>query len=172
MRKWLFAIMAVLAFYLDNMFFIFINLYGIRPDITLALVVSLGVLLGSGPAAVTGLIMGLIADVLFNKIVGLSALCYMLSGFAAGLFYRKFFADNLVIPTVTAIICFFIKEHIFMAASLLTGARPSYFLALGTYVLPSLLLTGGVCLLLHLFLKKALFRPLWRNEAIKLENNE
>ena len=172
MRKWLFAVMVVLAFYLDNMFFNLLNIYGIRPDVTLALVVSLGVLLGSGPAALTGLIMGLLADILFNKIVGLSALCYMLSGFAAGLFYRKFFADNLVIPTVTAVVCFFVKEHVFLAASLFSGGRPAYFLALAAYILPSLLLTGGVCLLLHLLLKKTLFKPLWRNEAIKLENNE
>lgn len=172
MRKWLFAIMVVLAFYLDNMLFNVLNLYGIRPDVTLALVVSLGVLTGSAPAAVTGLIMGLLADILFNKIVGLSAICYMLAGFAAGLFYRKFFADNIIIPTVTALVSFFIKEHIFLAASFISGGRPAYFLALATYILPSLLLTGGVCLVMHLFLKKTLFKPLWRNEAIKLENNE
>lgn len=169
MRKWLFALVVLLVFYLDTMLFNFINLYGIRPDVTLALVVSLGVLLGSGPAAATGFVMGLVADIFFNKIVGLSALAYMLSGFAAGLFYRKFFADNIIIPAVTSVACFFIKEHIFLAASLIRGARPPYFMTLATYILPSLLLTGGVCLLLHLFLKKALFKPLWRKENIKLE---
>ena len=169
MRKWLFALVAVVVFYLDTMFFNVVNLYGIRPDVTLALVVSLGVLLGSGPAAITGFIMGLVADILFNKIVGLSALAYMLSGFAAGLLYRKFFADNLIIPTVVSVVCFFVKEHIFLFASLLAGARPPYFMTLLTYVLPSLLLTGGVCFLLHLLLKKTLFKPLWRNEAINIE---
>ena len=169
MRKWLLVLVLVLAFYLDTMFFNFINLYGIRPDVTIAVIVSLGVLAGSGPAAAAGFIVGLLADILFNKMVGLSALTYMLSGFAGGIFYRKFYADNLIIPTVTCLVCFFIKEHVFLFASLFAGARPSYFLTLIAYILPSLLLTGGVSLLIHMFFRKALFRPLWRNEAINIE---
>lgn len=169
MRKWLFAIVVVLAFYLDNILMNKINILGIRPDFTLMIVVSFGVLLGGGPAALTGLIMGLAADIIFNKIVGPSALCYMLSGLAGGLFYRKFYADNLIIPTVTAVVCFFIKEHIFLIAARLYGGRPPYFMTLVSYILPSMLVTGGICILMHLFLKHNLFRPLWRNEAIKLE---
>ena len=94
----------------------------------------------------------------------------MLSGMAGGLFYRKFYADNLIIPTVTATVCFFIKEHIMLIAARLYGGRPPYFMTLVSYILPSLLPTGGVCALVHLFLKHNLFRPLWRNEAIKLEH--
>lgn len=169
MRKWLFAIVVVLAFYLDNVVFSRLNILGIRPDTALVVVVCLGVLTGSVPAAATGLVMGLIADIFFNKIVGPTALVYMLSGMAGGLFYRKFYADNLIIPTVTATVCFFIKEHIFLIVTRLYGGRPPYFMTLASYILPSMLLTGGVCLLVHLFLKHNLFRPLWRNEAIKIE---
>ncbi|MCR5610992.1 MAG: rod shape-determining protein MreD [Clostridiales bacterium] len=166
MRKWLVVLSLVIAFYLDTVFFNMLNLYGIRPDLTLAVIVSLGVLAGSGPAAAAGFITGLIADVLFNKIVGLTALSYMLSGFIAGFFYRKFYADNIIIPTVLLLICFFVKEHVFLFASLLAGARPNYFMTLITYILPSLLLTGGTVILVHLFFKKTLYRSLWRNEAI------
>lgn len=169
MRKWLFALTVVLAFYLDSIFFTKVNVLGVRPDMTLIVCVSLGVLLGGGPAALTGLIMGLVSDIMFNKLVGPSAIVYMLSGAAGGLFYRKFYADNLVIPTVTAMVCFFVKEHILLIAARLCGGRPPYFLALFSYIFPSLLVTGGVCVLVHLFLKHNLFRPLWRKEAIKLE---
>ena len=51
MRKWLVVLSLVIAFYLDTVFFNMLNLYGIRPDLTLAVIVSLGVLAGSGPAA-------------------------------------------------------------------------------------------------------------------------
>lgn len=169
MRKWLFALSVVIAFYLDTMFFNVLNIYGIRPDVTLAAVICFGFLLGSGPAAVTGFAMGLLADVLFNKIVGLTPIAYMVSGYIAGLFYRKFYADNLIIPTVLCVICFFVKEHFFLIASVLTGARPGYFLSLAAYILPSMLLTGGVCAAVYLFFKKALFKPLWRNKKIDLD---
>lgn len=166
MRKWLVILTLVIAFYLDRVFFNMLNLYGIRPDITLAVIVSFGVLAGSGPAAAAGFITGLLADILFNKIVGLTGLAYMLSGFFAGFFYRKFYADNIIIPTVLCLICFFVKEHIFLVASLIAGAKPSYFMTLITYILPSLLLTGGTVILIHLFFKKTLYKSLWRNEAI------
>ena len=169
MRKWLIVLSLLIAFYLDTMFFNFINLYGIRPDVTIAVVVSLGVLAGSGPAAAAGFAVGLLTDILFNKMVGLSAIAYMLSGFAGGLFYRKFFADNIIIPTATCLVCFFVKEHLFLFTSLIAGAKPPYFMTLIAYILPSLLLTGGVSVLIHLFFKKTLYRRLWRNEAINIE---
>lgn len=169
MRKWLLVLSLAAVFYIDNMFFSSIGLYGIRPDLMLAVAVSLGVLMGPAPAAAIGFGMGLLTDVIFNKIVGLSALTYMLSGVAGGLFYRKFFADNLIIPTATATVCSFIKEHVFLIAVLICGSRPPYFMTLLTYILPCLLLTGGSCALIHLFFKHALYRPLWRQGAIKLE---
>ena len=175
MRKWLFALVVILSFYLDNVFFNMVNLdigaviRGARPDITLCVMVSFGVLLGPGPAALTGFIMGVIADIFFNKLVGPSPIVYMLAGVAGGFFYRKFYADNLIIPTVTAVVSFFVKEHILLIVSKRAGARPPYFMTLASYILPSLILTGGACLLIHLFLKHTLYRPLWRNEAIKLD---
>lgn len=172
MRKWLLALSLLAAFYLDTIFFSIIDVKGIRPDVMLAAVVSLGVLIGPFPAAAIGAVMGLLADIFFNKIVGLSALTYMLAGVAGGLFYRKFYADNLIIPTVTAMVCSFIKEHLFLAAVLIKGSRPPYFKTFASFILPCFLLTGAACVLIHLFFKHALFRPLWRKEAIKLDQND
>lgn len=171
MRKWLFVIVLIIAFYLDNTFFNIINLYGIRPDIELSVIISLGVLLGSAPAAATGFCLGLLADIFFNKIVGLTALTYMLSGVLSGFFYRKFYADNLIIPTVTAAAAFFAKAHVMFIASVICGAKPGYLLTLAAYILPCSLLTGGAAALTHLILKRILFRPLWRNAKLKLEKD-
>ena len=171
MRRWLLVFSLAIAFYLDTTLFNIVNLYGIRPDVTLAVVVSLGVLLGSAPAGAIGLILGLLADIIFNKIVGLTALTYMLSGVFAGFFYRKFYADNLIIPTVTAAVAAFIKTHVFFVAVAIAGARPNYLLTFAAYILPCSLLTAGVAALVHLFFKKALFRPLWRQAALKLEKD-
>lgn len=171
MRKWLLALVLILAFYLDNTFLNIVAVYGIRADIELAVIVSLGVLIGPAPAAAIGFCLGLFADIFFNKIVGLTALTYMLAGVCSGFFYRKFYADNLIIPTVTAAASSFIKSHVFFIASLLAGARPGYLLTLAAYIIPCALLTSGVTALLHLIFKRVLFRPLWRNAALKLEKD-
>lgn len=171
MRKWLFILVLAVAFYLDTTFFNLVNLYGIRPDVMLAVVVSLGFLLGSAPAAAVGFGLGLLADIFFNKIVGLTALTYMLTGVAAGFFYRKYYADNLIIPTVTAAVAAFVKTHVFLLAVAIAGARPGYFLTLAAYIIPVSLVTAGAEALIHLLLKKTLFRPLWRQAALKLDKD-
>ncbi|MBQ1817306.1 MAG: rod shape-determining protein MreD [Clostridia bacterium] len=168
MRKWLLALSLLLCFYLDNVLFPLLSRYGLHPDMALALVVSLGVLAGPFAGGAAGFFMGLLSDLFFGKIVGLTGLALMLSGAAAGFFYRKFYADNLIIPTAAAMICSFLKEHMFLIAAAAVGAHPPYFRTLATYILPCLLLTGGVCTLMHLFFKHNLYRPLWRKEAIDL----
>lgn len=172
MRKWLIAVMVVIALYLDSTFFNIVNLYGIRPDVTVALVVSLGVLIGGAPSAAIGFGVGFIIDLFFNKVVGLSSIAYISAAAVAGIFFKKFYADNLIIPTVIAAVASFVKEHIFLVAVLLMGARPNYPLMLAAYILPSALLTGGVCAIVHLFQRKALYRPLWRQGAIDIEKGE
>ena len=169
MRKWLFVLVAIISFYLDNVFFNMFNVLGIRPDITLIISVSFGVLTGPMPAASTGLILGLITDIFFNKLVGPTALIYMLSGLAGGFFYRKFYADNIIIPAATAAVSFFVKEHVFLIIAKIAGARPPYFVTLVSYIIPSTLVTAAFCALIHIILKRHLFHPLWRKEAIDLD---
>ncbi len=169
MRKWLLVLFIVIALYLDSTFFNIVNLFGIRPDVTMALVVSLGVLIGGAPSAAIGFGMGFILDVFFNKIVGISSAVYMLAGITGGLFFKKFYADNIVIPTVIATVALFVKEHLLLLCTVLLGSSVNYPLMLFSYIIPSALFTGGFCALLHMLSKRVLYRPLWRQGAIKLD---
>lgn len=97
-------------FILKRRLFTNVNIFGIRPDAILALIVSIGVLLGGLPASIIGLGVGLMMDVFFNKIVGLSAIAYIVAGIAGGIFYKKFYADNVIIPAATAVVSTFSKN--------------------------------------------------------------
>ena len=150
------AVSIIVCSYLNAAFFTNVNIFGIRPDAILALIVSIGVLLGGLPASIIGLGVGLMMDVFFNKIVGLSAIAYIVSGIAGGIFYKKFYADNVIIPAATAVVSTFFKEHILCLAALLAGARFNYGLMLVAYILPCCLLTGGICILIHMVMKSML----------------
>ena len=78
----------LVALYLDSFLFARFHLFGIRPDCLLALLVSLGVLLGQSDGLILGLVAGLLSDVLFGRAVGLGAVAYMLAGVAGGFFYK------------------------------------------------------------------------------------
>lgn len=89
MRRTAIVIAAILCIYLDS---VFCKRYfwGARPNMLLALVVSLGVLLGQISAATVGLAAGVIVDLLFNKAIGLSAISYIIAGYIGGFFYKSF----------------------------------------------------------------------------------
>lgn len=153
--KRLYLVLAVLAaFYLDSIFFARINLNGIRPDAVMALVAAVGILVGSRKGAVMGLVCGLAVDVLYGKLVGPSAIGYMVCGALGGAFHQKFYADNLVFPAAVAFAGALFKENVMAAASALCGARFAYFGVLVSYIIPCALMTTVLCLPLHILMKR------------------
>lgn len=158
MRRLALPLALLVAVYLDSILFCRLNIEGIRPDAILAVVVSAGVLLGSIKGGLIGLGMGLFVDVLFSPCVGLSAIAYMVAGFAGGLFYQKFYADNVIVPAVVAAASALLKEHIMMLAVRLLGGTFSYPEMLGAYVLPCMLLSVALTMPVHMLLKRALAR--------------
>ena len=160
MRKYVLVIACLLAFYMDSILFPLIGLRTFGPEAILALIVSLGVLSGAETAVWIGALMGALLDILFNKIFGISSLFYILAALAGGIFHNKFYADNSIIPGVTAAAVMFLKEHIMLIIVLLSGGRvESYVMILLTHILPASLLTGGLCALLYAVLGRVLYRP-------------
>lgn len=158
MRRLALPLSLLVAVYLDSILFCRLNIGGIRPDAILTVVVSAGVLLGSIKGGLIGLGMGLFVDVLFSPCVGLSAIGYMVAGVAGGLFYQKFYADNVIVPAVVAAASALLKEHIMMLAVRLLGGTFSYPEMLGAYVLPCMLLSVALTMPVHMLLKRALAR--------------
>ncbi|MCH5278995.1 MAG: rod shape-determining protein MreD [Christensenellaceae bacterium] len=166
MRKYVIAIAFAIAFILDSMVFNSIKIFGISPDTTMAVVVSLAILISAPIPTAIGIGMGIFIDILFNTCLGLNSICMLLGALAGGLFYNKYYADNPIVPAVTAAFAVFVKEHIMLFASLLMGRNlSSYLMLLVSHILPSLLITGGLCALAHLALKATLFKPLWHRDV-------
>lgn len=165
MRKYVIAIALAVAMYFDSILFNFIPLPGLRADMVMAVIVSLGILTGTAPAAAIGVIAGIFMDILFNRFIGLSAFGYVLGAIAGGIFFNKFYADNLVIPPAAAAVAVFVKEHIMLFVSLAYKHNiTNYGLILLTHILPRTLLTAGFCVLIHLIFKKTLYKPLWHKD--------
>jgi len=146
----------IFAVFLDSVIFARFNIFGVVPDCVLAVVVCVGILLGATDAAFAGGIVGLVIDVMFGKAVGISTLAYMLSGMVGGIFYKKYFADNIFIPIATAAICAFFKENFMAVVTAFMGGSFSYFEMLATYIIPSSLMTAAICLPVYLYLKPRL----------------
>lgn len=148
--------MFILGIYLDSVLFNRLNINGIRPDAVMALIASYGLLAGSLKGALAGAAAGLVFDVLFSGMVGPSAIGYMLCGAIGGLFYQKYYADNLIIPALVAAAGSLIKDNIMAVARTASGAHIDYFNVLATYMLPCMLMTMALCMIIHNIIKRIL----------------
>jgi len=156
-RTFIVGISILIALYLNSVILSRYNIVGIRPDMILLLVVSLGVLLGGKTAGIIGVCLGLFVDIFFEKYVGLHGAIYLLAGVAGGLFYNKFYADNIIIPAAASGIASLIKENIMAVIVAMAGGEFSYPGMFAFYILPCALFTAGMSAVVHLVLKRLLF---------------
>lgn len=163
MRNLYIAVALVIAAYLDSVFFNMFNIASARPDAMLVVAVSLGVLMGSLPAALIGLAGGLFMDVMFNKPMGLAAMSYMLAGAIGGLLFKKYYADNVIMPAVAVAAASLLKENIMALALKLSGGAFPYFGMLFSYIVPSVLLSAALSMVVHAVLKRAFARQVGRH---------
>lgn len=168
MKNTIIAVSICVAIYLDSVFFNTVNFMGARPDAMLIVAVSFGVLMGGVPAALLGLLSGLFIDVMFSRPIGLHALAYMLSGAIGSVLYKKFYADNVVLPAVAVAAACFLKEHIMALALKLSGGTFSYFDMLGSYIVPCVLLSGALSMVVHALLKRSFSRQVGRRAEHRL----
>ncbi|MDD3919553.1 MAG: rod shape-determining protein MreD [Eubacteriales bacterium] len=168
MKRWIMPIGILLCVYFDSIFFAKLNIAGIRPDVMLAFVVSFSILEGPLMGAVLGGAGGLLMDILFGRALGVYAALYLIAAVAAGVFYGKFYADNVVIPAVTAVIAGIAKDLVLALIVLAMGTKFQFAMLLVQYILPCALSTGVMCLLIHLLLKPMVARQVARRRAERL----
>lgn len=165
MRKLVLILSIAAALLLDVVIAPGLGLSRFAPDALIALFVSLSVLTGLMPAPIIAAAVGLIIDIGLNRFVGMSAIPLFLASIAGAVFYDRFYADNPVIPAVTAAAAVFLKEHLLLFVLLLMGGRTDGYLALfAAHILPSSLLTGALCALFHLILKRKLLRSSFKKD--------
>ena len=152
------AIAALICLFLNSVLFDKLNFWDIRPDMVIALAVALGITVGSMHAGLVCGGIGLLWDILFYKMIGINAAIYLLSGIICGRFFRKYYANNALIPALIGLGLSFIKDNIFAVIVALGNVSYSYPLMLVSYILPSALFTGIMCIPLFYCLKPILAR--------------
>lgn len=99
-----------------------LRIYGMKPDFTLMIVVSYGLLRGKGPGAYTGLAAGLLMDIMYGKVFGIYALAYMVTGYVSGVFHEKVFRDSVLPAMIFNGIAVVLFQSIFYLFSYLTSS--------------------------------------------------
>ncbi|QOR36340.1 rod shape-determining protein MreD [Clostridium sp. 'deep sea'] len=91
---------AVVQTYLGQLF----EINGVVPDLVLVYIVCLALQQGNKPALITGLVVGLMYDILFADYIGLYSIFYVTVGYVIGYFRHNFFYSNVQIALVFTIV--------------------------------------------------------------------
>lgn len=108
----------------------FIEIFGVRPNLIIILIVSIALLEGRNHGGTVGFFAGLCLDAVIGVALGYHALIGMLLGIALGNINKRFFKENILVM----LICTFFSTILFESAVILV----SYVLGLGMNYIESL----------------------------------
>ncbi|NLI60564.1 MAG: rod shape-determining protein MreD [Clostridiales bacterium] len=100
--------------------FPFMEIFHVKPDSLLSLVVSFSLVAGNPTGALVGFFGGLLQDILFGNNIGLYALQYMLVGYLIGMIYGKMYVDKFFIPIIAVISANIIKQSMMLVYNFFT----------------------------------------------------
>lgn len=126
-----------------------LSLSGVMPNLCLILVTSSGLLGGEKTGLVSGLLAGMLIDILFAPFAGFYTLCYGLMGSISGEYTRDMRSEHLMLPLF--LVCLF--EGVMLTAEwLLFAVIRNEVVVMGTLFLrfiPEFLYTAIVTLPLY-----------------------
>ena len=162
MNKFKTFIIAFISFILQVSVFSKVDIFGANINIIIAFVICLSLILGSKSASYTGLVIGLLEDLMFSKIIGVRALSYFLIGHVVGDEKFRFSSDKK-----TGLILTFVFTILnFLFVSLITYIFNGDIVVIKNYlfvpILVEALLNTLMYLIYHIIIKKLMYIPTYR----------
>lgn len=93
-------IIIVINFILQCTVFQYIHIFGVIPNTTLIIVVSIAILKGKHIGGLTGLFAGFIQDIVFSPTIGPNAFVLFFIGYLVGMTDQKLYKESLFIPFI------------------------------------------------------------------------
>jgi len=109
---------------------------GVKPDLILILVISLGLVNGSREGAAAGFAGGLLEDLLLGRYVGVRVVSKMAAGYLAGLAGKRVYRDSLLTSVLLVLGGTVISEFLSFALWWKLGSPLALGAGLGSVILP------------------------------------
>jgi rod shape-determining protein MreD len=118
------------------------QIWGIRPDLVLLLVVYNAFLRGHREGAFVGFCGGMLQDVFTGSYFGLNALCYMTAGYLVGMTEAKLYKESSLIMMALAWFASAGEQLLYYLLMSYTGVAMSPLLALSRVIFPTAVYTA------------------------------
>lgn len=130
----------------------FIDIFGVRPNLIIILIVSISLLEGRNFGAVVGFIAGLCLDSVAGVALGYQALIGMLLGVLLGNINKRFFKENIFVMLICTFISTILFESAIILVSYTIGLRINYIETLKSIILPEAVINSLVGVVIFLLL--------------------
>ena len=122
---------------------------GIIPNTALIIVVTYAMLRGDVEGALVGFGAGLLADIFFGRIIGVSALLLMFTGFFCGKPFKDFFKENYIAPIILVGAASIAYEFMFYVFNFLLLGRVNFLRYFGQIILPTAVYNLVLCVFIY-----------------------
>jgi len=127
----------------------YIKIGGITPNLLIIIPVLFGFLNGKSEGIYVGLVSGLLYDLLFNNIIGFSALIFMYIGYFAGCYYKKYEESEMLFPLLILFLANFGFEFIAYVGNFLLHNKLDILYYMTRIVIPEVVYTIFVTIILY-----------------------
>ena len=107
------SLVLFLAFIVQSTVLQYIEVFNVKPNIVVMLIIHVSLIRGSVEGAIFGFMGGLLMDALASRVVGLYSLIGMYMGVVAGYFNKRFFKDNYLVALIFTLVFTFVFEFSF-----------------------------------------------------------
>ncbi|MCL2375946.1 MAG: rod shape-determining protein MreD [Defluviitaleaceae bacterium] len=125
------------------------SLFYTIPNTALIIVVTYAMLRGDVEGAILGFCAGFLADIFFGRVIGVSALLLMFTGYFAGKPFRDFFKENYIAPIILVGIASLAYEFMFYVLNFLLMGRTDFVRYLGQIILPVTVYNLVICVFIY-----------------------
>jgi rod shape-determining protein MreD len=136
----------------------YMAVFGVVPNFIFLVVVTLALTEGPVAGGVSGLVGGLLFDLLGTSVVGPYALVLSVVGYAAGMLSANLFAEGWLLPVTVVAVASLTTEIAYGVVLVVLGAETSFWHSLLTIMLPGAVYHTALAVLLYPWLAR-LLRP-------------
>ena len=146
MRIWVISGMLAIAYILQSTVLQYIEIWHVKPNLIIMMVIYFALLRGSIEGGVGGFIGGMLMDIFGGKIFGVYALIAMYTGIGAGYFNKRFFKENYFVLIFFMVVFTFVHELLLYFIYYFLWGQTHIVFAIRNIILPVSIYNGLLAL--------------------------
>lgn len=147
-------LMLIIGFLLQTTLFQYLKIAGVLPNLVLVVTAVSGLMYGRKMGIFIGVVCGLLLDLMYGSVIGISILIYMLIGYGNGSANKIYFKDDYLIPLLSLVLSDFVYSIAYYVCNFLLRGRLHFISYFQDIMMPEMIYTVLVGSIIYLIIKK------------------